>query len=351
MIEALKQSKPVISCKAGDIIAEDILINGVKLLGKDTLLNNYIINKLRDNGIYKICTYNLQEDLNLEDSSIILSSLTQQYKLYINAIRDIFKDLVTKNEVDYDTIGKLAESISENLKNSTYIVQCLTSLRETDEYTYSHSLNVAFYCMLTAKWMNMSMDEILEIIKAALLHDIGKMKVPNEILNKPGRLSSSEFDEMKKHTIFGYDIINDCDEICRNVKQSILMHHERTDGSGYPFGKVDEEIPTFAKIIAIADVFDAMTSNRVYKRKTTPFSAFQMFYSEGLKLFDIKIMHTFMEKVSVYYIGMKVKLNNEKEGEIVYIPPKDILYPIVRIDDEFIDFRVNKELCITDIYN
>lgn len=350
MVSTLKRNVPVINCKTGDVVAEDIVVNGVKLVGKDTVLNSYIIDKLREQGIYKICTYDLYKDYTIEKSNVILSSLTQQYKLYISTIREIFKKLATEDQVDYSTISDLSKLISQNLKNSSYIVENLLSLRDVDEYTYTHSLNVAFYCMLMGKWLNLSMEQIMEIIKAALLHDIGKIKVPNEILNKPGRLTQNEFEEMKKHTIFGYDLINTSNELGINVKQSILMHHERADGSGYPLGKDYDEIPRYAKIIAIADVFDAMTSNRVYKKKTTPFTAFKMFYSDGLKLFDIKIMSTFIEKVSVYYIGMKVRLNDDREGKIVYIPPKDVLSPIIKLQDQFIDLRGSKDIFITDIY-
>jgi HD-GYP domain-containing protein (c-di-GMP phosphodiesterase class II) len=127
------------------------------------------------------------------------------------------------------------------------------------------------------------------------------------------------------------------------------MHHERMDGSGYPLGILEKDIPICARIISVADVFDAMTSDRIYKKAVTPFKAFEMFVVEGMRLFDTTVLFTLLEKLSCYYIGMKVILDNGEIGEIVYIPPKNVLSPVVKVNNEFVDFSKENIFRIVNI--
>ena len=136
-------------------------------------------------------------------------------------------------------------------------LRVLNEEKDFDEYTYTHSLNVALYAMLIGKWLRLDNNSIKNVIKAGVLHDIGKTKVPIEILNKKARLSDEEFDIIKKHTFYGYDLVRSTDCVSDEVCEAVLLHHEREDKSGYPYGIGGRQLGLYAKIVAVADVYDA----------------------------------------------------------------------------------------------
>ena len=175
------------------------------------------------------------------------------------------------------------------------------------------------------------------------------IKIPNEILNKKGRLTTEEFNIIKNHTIWGYEMLEKVDGFNDGIKNAVLMHHERTDGSGYPFSMSVNSIGLYSKIIAIADVFDAMTSDRVYRKRMTPFDAFEMFKTIGVSMFDTTILDTFIKKISPYYTGINVVLSNGKRGRIVYIPPQDILSPVVEVQSDYLDLSTRSDAKILSI--
>ncbi|WP_026888411.1 HD-GYP domain-containing protein [Clostridium beijerinckii] len=347
----MKQKILVFDCKPGMILAEDIIYNGLKLASRNTMLNAYIIDKLISLGEYSAHIYVSEGNNNLGKSNIDkIKEFEADYDVSIYNIKEVINELITTDNMNAESISKISKSIIKYLDEPNITIKCLVALKEADEYTYKHCINVAIYSMLIAKWMNLSSDTVKEIIESGLLHDIGKIKIDNEILNKPSKLTREEFDEIKKHTILGYDIINDYNYFSRNIKDAILMHHERIDGSGYPFGKLGRDITLNAKIVAAADTFDAMTSNRVYKKGLTPFKTFEMFLTEGVKLYDTSVIFALLENISPYYIGMKVRLQDGKIGEIMYIPPNDILNPIIKVNNELIDFSRRTDLDIENIF-
>jgi putative nucleotidyltransferase with HDIG domain len=332
------RSKNLSDCNIGEIIAEDIVIDGAKLIARNTVLNSYILSKLQSYYIFQILVYEKDETLNINHNEEVYKRIKESYELSIMDIKSIITQMASGETPDYKRIKHAASLIIEMSESGSDILKHLHTLKEKDEYTYTHCINVAVYAMLIGKWLNLSGTKVEELVQAGLLHDVGKIRVPREIIKKPGRLTSEEFFEIKKHTIYGFDIINLSKDISPRIKDAILMHHERLDGTGYPLGLTYSDITLFAKIVSVADVFDAMTSNRVYKNGTTPFRAFEMFMVEGFKLFDTKVLFTLLENLSAYYIGMKVMLDSGEVGEIVYIPPRNVLSPIIKVNDEFIDF-------------
>jgi len=347
----MKQKILVFDCKPGMILAEDIIYNGLKLASRNTMLNPYIIDKLISLGEYSVYIYILERNNDFSKSNIDkIKKFKEDYDISIYGIKEIIGELILTNKMNAKSIFRISKSIIKYLDDPSIIIKCLSALKEADEYTYTHCINVAIYSMLIAKWMNLPSEVVKEVIESGLLHDIGKLKIDNEILNKPGKLTREEFDEIKKHTILGYDIINDYNYFNRSVKDAILMHHERIDGSGYPFRRLGRDITLNAKIVAAADTFDAMTSNRVYKKGITPFKTFEMFLTEGVKLYDTSVIFALLENISPYYIGMKVRLQDGKIGEIMYIPPNDILNPIIKVNNELIDFSRRTDLDIENIF-
>lgn len=341
----------VSECRIGAVLAEDIFnYNKIKALSKNTIINEYIKKKLLELGVFKIPIYENDQDRQDFDNNAEYNTFKKEYDNIIGSTQKLILDIFANNDVNCNKIIELANNIYDTVFEAEYIMKYMSDLKDVDEYTFIHSVNVAFYSMLIGRWMKMSEDEMKILIQAGVLHDIGKMKVDNKVLNKPGRLTYNEFEEMKNHAIYGYNIIKEKSDIDDNIKAAILSHHERMDGSGYPYGLCGSNINLYARIIAIADTYDAMTSNRVYKKKVTPFKSFNMFLTEGLSIYDIEILNIFLNNISTYYIGSNVILSNGEKGKVVYIPPYDILSPIVKVENNYLDFsKKNDNISIEDV--
>ena len=329
-------------CKVGSILAEDVTTyQGITLVAKDCVVNQYILHRLADLGIEHVWIYTV--DGSVPKQEIITQSKNKKERIRENhaesvlVIKQVLRELSSGGKLNYPKITQLSKLVYGNINDSINVIETLNNIKEKDEYTYTHCVNVAFYAMLIAKWLNLAKEEIEEVIQAGLLHDIGKVLVPDEILNKRGKLSEKEFDIMKNHSLLGYFCIKHSAEISQSVKEAVLSHHERSDGSGYPYGLHDHEIHLFAKIIAIADVYDAMTQDRVYKKGVNPFAAFEMFQTLGMNMFDIRVLDVFLKNISLNFTGLNVILENGERAEIVYVPPYEITKPIILNGTTFID--------------
>lgn len=338
----------VSKCKLGDVVAQKVVSKyGATIAVENTIINSYIKSKLIAFGIVYIWIYgtNDGEIPKLIDNNFL--KLKKDYKQNIIEINEVINDLSRGKEVNVQRIDKISDSIYNSINDEYHIIKCLNELRSSDQYLYSHSVNVSFYGMLLGKWLCLTKNEINKIVQAGLLHDIGKTKVPTEILNKKGKLDFKEFEEMKKHTIYGYNMVKEMYIISDEVKEAILMHHERMNKSGYPMGKGGEQLSLYSKIIAIADAYDAITSERIYKKRDTPFTAFEIIQSYSIDCFDIHMMNIFLGNLAACYIGAKVLLSNEATGEILYVPPHAITRPIISVGSEYIDLSKESNLRIT----
>ena len=332
-----QRTLPTENCQCGDILAEDIYNNyGSAITVKNTAINPFIKQKLISMGISRVRVYDSsRETFKLKDMGS--KKIAEDYKVYVSTFKEIVYELSIKGKLNFRKLNTICDSLLSHIKEAGHAIRFLSKIKKYDDYTYNHSINVAFYSMLIAKWMKLPEDERRDVVLSGLLHDIGKTKIPIHILNKKAALLSDEYDEMKKHSVYGYNILKASGRVAGEVCRAVLLHHEREDGSGYPFGIRGTHINKFAKIIAITDVYDAMISNRVYKKAVCPFNAFEMFYTDGLKSFDINILMTFTKNISPYFISSKVFLNDGVLGEIVYIPPSDITKPVIRTGTGFID--------------
>ena len=189
----------------------------------------------------------------------------------------------------------------------------ISALKVSDEYTFKHSVDVASIAMIMAKQCNMSDKSVYQIGLAGLLHDLGKSEIPNEILNKPGRLTDEEFAVIKKHPIYGYNLIKDKTELSPEILLGVLQHHEKINGKGYPMGVTDNKLTPFARLLSIADIYDALVTERPYKKGFTPRDSVEMIMAMTGEL-DIKF---FMESVILYPVDSYVKLSNGELGKVV----------------------------------
>jgi HD-GYP domain-containing protein (c-di-GMP phosphodiesterase class II) len=200
--------------------------------------------------------------------------------------------------------------------------------------------------MLIAKWLGLSEKEISLAVQAGFLHDMGKTKIPACILKKKGPLTASEFSIMKTHPLRNYQLLSDASNIDMRIKEAALLHHERLNGSGYPMGLTS--ISHLARIVTIADVYDAMTSDRVYKKGVTPFKVYEYFQSESASLFDLHILNVFITNVSALLVGSSVMLTSGETAKIVFIPPDQPSRPVLCLNSEFIKLPVKNNSTIKE---
>ena len=325
----------------GAVVAEDVFDErGTFLLSKDSTTNPYIIKKLSEYGVKKIAVYDGSEAKDVKtyiDKDLSSNEFIGEYKSHVGEMKEIMTNLATGKKVDLPQLEQMTNSVFSKMHSYFSIVECLNELRTADDYTYTHSVNVAIYGMLMAKWLKLSDNKIKDVVLAGLLHDIGKARIPDSIVKKRGSLEKDEFEFMKKHSVIGFNISQDIKGLNDEIRDVILMHHERDDGKGYPNGVTGDELSLYTKIISVADVYDAMTSERVYKKRSTPFDTFKEFQLEGFGHFDPKIMLTFLTNIATYYLGSKVRLDNQEIGEIVYLPPLNMSTPVVKVGEKYID--------------
>lgn len=344
----------VLDCSEGDILASDIYNTyGVKLVSRETVINLFIKERLYEAGVEYLQVYSnpvtemKSSCTDRKDKKLI--HMLDYYKRSALCIKTLVNDLATGSQLDYDKILYISDLIFQYIDESDYILRLIDEIKESDEQTYSHSINTAFYCMLIAKWLNLDERSIKKAVQGGFLHDIGKSKVPPEILNKKEPLTNAEYEIIKKHPIYGYYILDENNYPDMDVKRAVLLHHERQNRTGYPFNISSDTMGVFSKIVSVADVYDAMTSNRVYKHSVTPFSAFEMFLTDGRNLFDPYLMTEFINHISLYFIGTKVILSTGESGRIVYLPPDDVLAPIIMVGGEYYNLAKRRDVKIARI--
>lgn len=341
------------------VVSEDIATKDHNLvIAKDTVLTDKIITRLEFYNITDISIYS-DTDTRNQEARFIESTFYARvkkseafkhfHKAYINALKgtkEAFDKIAnTDEEIDADKLLSDISKILYESRSNISLFNMLHCIRQYDDTTYMHSLNVSLICNIIGKWLHFSPEDLEIITQCGLLHDIGKVLIPTSIIMKPTRLTEEEFTTIKTHTIRGYNLLK-TRLIDRRIKNVALMHHERCDGSGYPYGFLSEQIEPFAKLVAIADVYDAMTCARVYRGPLCPFEVVSLFESEGYTKYEAKYIFTFLEGIVQTYINNNVRLSNQMEGEIVMINKFDLSRPVVKVGDEFIDLSRNRDIHI-----
>lgn len=253
---------------------------------------------------------------------------------------------VDKNiELNPDELLKQVLSLMNPPSGRINVFTMLHNMRMYDDLTYAHCINTSLVCNVIATWMKLPEEDIHLVTLSGLLHDIGKIRIPDTIIKKKGKLSEREYEVVKTHTIEGYNLLKNT-SVNEHIKNAALMHHERFDGSGYPMGLVGNKIDYYARIVAVADVYEAMTSARVYRGPLCPFTALAIFISEGLQKYDPEVILPFMQNIVTTYIGSRVRLNNGVEGDIVYINQANPASPTIKSGANYIDLSQETDLSI-----
>jgi HD-GYP domain-containing protein (c-di-GMP phosphodiesterase class II) len=244
-------------------------------------------------------------------------------------------------------IGPLLE---QSEMNPSYIFH-LHHYSTKTEYLYDHPLAVGVISAFIAKKLNYSKGEVMQIALAGSLSDCGMAKISPSLLHKNSTLTLEEYEEIKKHTTYSYQMVRNSPLLKDAAKLAILQHHERLDGSGYPFGEKAERIHPYAKILAVADSFHAMTSERVYKPKHSPFKILEMINEDLFGEFDIAALKVLSSAVMTYSIGSKIRLSDGQEAEIIFAEEKNPTRPMIKIieSNEIIALEKNRHLYIEEV--
>ena len=243
-----------------------------------------------------------------------------EYTKEVNSIRSLL-DGIIQNPTQPIDISKVLNECSK-----------LTSLTKTTVDLFDRLHNMRLIARQMGKWLHFSVEDMDVLTLCGLFHDIGKVQIPDEILNKPGKYTDEEFALIQQHPVTSYNLLRYL-SIDERIKKAALMHHERCDGSGYPQKLKADQIDDFAEIIAIADVYDAMTAARSYRSPLCPFQAIDMFEKDGLQLYSPKYILTFLNRIANTYQNNRVLLNNGQSANIVMINAKHLTRPMIQLDD------------------
>lgn len=319
--------------KVGDILAQDVYLRQGTLVAKAGIeLNQSHIDRMKQ----------------MSNRIVTLD----QRKLYIRGIsasKNLMKQANTSKSIEKKEVFELIEPFIEEVKREKNLFALLEQLETKDEYTFQHTINIGILSYIIGDWYGLKGDELHRLSVAGTLHDIGKSKIPPGILNKPGPLSNQEFYIMKKHPEYGVEILSRSGQYEEDIILGVLQHHEREDGSGYPYGLKREKIHTFAKIIAVADIYHAMTTDRCYRLRTNPYHVLSHLKKNIYNL-DVEITHLVINKMLTYLQGGKVVLSNGKSGDVIYIDQEEIALPLVKtVDGEFVDLKKNQGISIIDV--
>lgn len=361
-----------VNAKVGMVIAGDIYTDaGLLVVPKGTVLDKGVIEGIKSYSVYdffieeepkKTISYDIDEldRLMLEDDGTSTGyydkiKATEEFHKFeaqfvesVKSVEDNINNIVKMNNpVCVEDLLSTVKKITDKFKPDVTLFDMLHCIEGYDDSTYIHSLNVALICRVTGEWLKMSQADLDVLTVAGLLHDIGKVMISDDIIKKPGKLTPTEYAIVQSHTVHGYNILKN-QPIDDRIKQAALMHHERCDGKGYPNKYKHEEIDLFARIVAIADVYDAMTSNRVYRSAICPFNVISTF-EESVDLFDPKFLYVFLEKIAHSYVNNEVVLNDELEGTVVMINKYALAKPGVLVGGAYIDLSRQDKLKITAI--
>lgn len=324
--DGIKLGKPVYN-ERGQILISD----GVPLTGR-------MIQRLNEMGITYVYVQDPKtDDIQMKDP---ISETTRMEAL--DTIETTFHKLNTDSSFgrsfDFDKATKrftnVVRSILSDLKNNQEAISMLSDVVVHDSYIFKHSLNVTIYSLALGMELNLKEKNLEEIGIGAMLHDVGKMMIPLKVLKKPGRLTDMEFEHIKMHAEHGFELLRNTATIPLTAAHCAFQHHERLDGSGYPRGIKGDEIHMYGKLIAIADVFDAVTSNRVYRNAMLPHDGLELLYSGVDQLFDRKMVDAFSRTVVLYPEGLTVHLSDGRRGVVVRQNKGFSSRPVIRILEE-----------------
>ncbi|WP_160684126.1 HD-GYP domain-containing protein [Clostridium sp. C2-6-12] len=354
--------------KLGMVIAQSIEISKNKTIEKDTKIEDTLLKLLQNQEtldevvVYKTKKYynpafetfgdeesNPNEANNRKTTvADTVSIIEKSFNSIAASLNQTFFNLGNYKTNNMEEIRTISKQLQDKMGNLTALINDIVFYGSGADTIYRHSINVAVLCNLLGKWIGLEDKRVLLLTYSGLLHDIGKTQIDSKILSNTNPLSEEELKIVKSHPLLGYNIVKEINFLDKSVAQGILMHHERVDGSGYPLGLEGEKISTFGKIIGIADVFDAINSNRSYRKKKLPFEALEIIKQESFGKLDYNYCNIFLHHMFSYYVGKDVILNNDKKAQIIQMDINNLDRPLILLEENFIKLSEHKDLDIKE---
>lgn len=307
------------------------------LLPAGSILDEYSIAKLQES----VANVKIEEATTRSEeiqNSPEFQNFSKAFVQNVSSFKENLSIAVTNcDELDTDSLLDNTLSMMDNARGALHIFDMLHNMRHVDDLTFAHSLNVALICNVLAEWQGMSKEEIELATLCGLLHDIGKLVLPEEIINKKEPLTFEEREIFKKHPYEGFKILKS-KGVDPHIANAALMHHERCDGKGYPVGYSADKIDKYAKLVSIANDYDVTTSSKTDSKTPCPFSVIEMLEKEGLRKYDSFFVMTFLENIINSFISNTVQLNDGRIGEVVFVNKQHPSRPLIKCpNNTFID--------------
>jgi len=344
----------------GKVVAQDIFAKTQNpIVYKNSIITPELLHIFK---VFKISKVLILKDGKIENEKTSLEKVKNEPTDY-EIVEDIFKthylEAVTQFKKEFtkwqaisriDIVkvrGIILPLVDEILNDRTKLFD-LNNYSNPNDYTYHHSVATGLICAIISHKLGYDKGTTLQMAIAGTLADCGMSKIPSHIFEKKGALNHTEFIEIRKHPVYSYQMVKDLPALKANMKQAIIEHHERLDGSGYPRGLKIDNISPFSQIIAIADTFHAMTSERIYRAKESPFKVVEMIKENEFGKFDIRVVQALMNIVVDLPIGMKVELSNLERGEVMFINKFYPTRPLIKLlkTGDIIDLSNNRSLYI-----
>lgn len=345
----------IMELKEGMEIAEPVLSQDKVLFPADTILDSKMIDRIKRHGIMCITIKTEVDYATTHYEKIHYDEEFKTFRTVYNKALTIYKGVMlsylgTGQSVDPNILIALYETVSQKIKTEAQLLDYLYNMDPNDdELTYTQSFNAALLCGAFSNWLGFSQEDKKIFILCGFYYDIGKWKMPSSILWKPGKLTEEEFAMVKKHPVLGYAIVRNDPNLNEHVKNAVIMHHERYDGSGYPYHMVGSKIDRFACYMAVVDSYIAMASPRSYRPAFTPLQIVGTFEKDIIK-YDTQIVLPLMSKIADTQIGSKIQLSDDSVWEIIMIQKPNYSRPMLKGDhDMILDLNSRPDLKIVKL--
>lgn len=331
----------VMDLQDGDVLLSDIFNRyGLLVLSSGTILDSDAVSRLLQHQ------FDYVDILPKSGPSAVQTAVRydpkktrESMQMAVHSAKALYDTAQDTGLIDSDLAEGGFLNLAESVKGNHDVASMLLVLNQKDDYTYRHCVQVGLISYHLAKWLGKPEAECCSIGTAGYLHDIGKTKIPKQILSKPGPLTEEEFEAIKKHTVYGFSMIADS---IGNPEWALsaLQHHERLDGSGYPHGIRSSEIHPTSKIVAIADIYSAMISSTPYREAKDLMNVLCEIYSLSFGKLDPQMTQVFIKNMLPNLIGKSVILTNGEQGTIVMTNPTDHFRPLVQLGSQFLDLSL-----------
>lgn len=323
--------------KPGMITAEGVCSDRQVILQENTVLTSNIISRLATWHVHNV---RIRQEPRYADSAKSIARLDAefvqenpaffaQYGKAVTTAGKLFHLMREQQKVPYKELGELASGTIHHILRTKNILGNLYMLRAYTDYTFLHSVDVAILSGLLAVWSNLPEEEVKTLILCGLLHDIGKSQIPLAILDKPAKLTAEERKTVLLHPGYSYYMIKSIPGVTPDIQYAVLQHHERENGEGYPARLPGGIIHPYAKIVAIADTYNALTTDKAYQKSVTPFRALEILQDQMFGQFERQLCQTFIRNITYSLMGSTVLLSNGTRAEVLQLAHYMSFKPVV----------------------